>query len=246
MKNATTPPREQSLDRAKQILELISFLTHELKSPLTSIITSASLLAEELALPQDDAKTKLISNILASAHNLEARASELLNLARLEAEGFHLELELTDINTIVYKVVDQLLPIVRSRDQSLTLNLTPRIPKISVDALRVEQILLNLLSNATKFTPKGGSISISTDKQNGLMVIEIQDSGPSIQPEEQHKVFQPFYRLKSNNKEHIPGAGLGLALCKHLVELHGGKIWVESEQGKGNTFVFTLPLGNNQ
>ena len=243
MNNITNLQREQSPVRAKQTLELISFLTHELKSPLTSIISSAGLLAEELALSPDDPKTKLISNILASAHNLEARASELLDLAKLEAEGFRLELEPTEINAIVYDVVDQLSPIVRSRGQSLTLNLPPGLPNIIADSLRIEQVLVNLLSNAAKFTPQGGSISLSADEQNGYIVIEVQDSGPSIPLEEQHKVFQPYYRLKAANREHIPGVGLGLALCKHLVELHGGRIWMESEQGKGNTFAFSLPVG---
>lgn len=243
MNNITNLQREQSPVRAKQTLELISFLTHELKSPLTSIISSAGLLAEELALSPDDPKTKLISNILASAYNLEARASELLNLAKLEAKGFHLELEPTEINAIVYDVVDQLSPIVRSRRQSLTLNLPPRLPNIIADSLRIEQVLVNLLSNAAKFTPQGGSISLSADEQNGYIVIEVQDSGPSIPLEEQHKVFQPYYRLKAANREHIPGVGLGLALCKHLVELHGGRIWMESQQGKGNTFAFSLPVG---
>jgi len=243
MNNVNNLQREQSPVRARQTLELISFLTHELKSPLTSIITSAGLLAEELALSPDDPKTKLISNILASAYNLEARASELLDLAKLEAEGFHLELEPTEINAIVYDVVDQLSPIVSSRGQSLTLNLPPRLPNIIADSLRIEQVLVNLLSNAAKFTPQGGSISVSADEQNGYIVIEVQDSGPSIPLEEQHKVFQPYYRLKTANREHIPGVGLGLALCKHLVELHGGRIWIESEQGKGNTFAFSLPVG---
>ena len=218
-------------------------MTHELKSPLTSIITSAGLLAEELALAPNDPKTRLISNILTSAYNLEARASELLDLAKLEAEGFHLELEPTDITAIVYDVVDQLSPVIRSRDQSLTLNLPPRLPKIMADSLRIEQVLVNLLSNAAKFTPQGGSISLSANEQNGYIVVEVQDSGPSIPLEEQLKVFQPYYRLKAANRKHIPGVGLGLALCKHLVELHGGRISVESEQGKGNTFAFSLPAG---
>lgn len=243
MENVINPQKEQSPARAKQTLELISFLTHELKSPLTSIITSAGLLAEELALSPNDPKTKLISNILTSAHNLEARASELLNLAKLEAEGFQLALEPTDISTIVYNVVEQVSLLIRSRDQSLTLNLASHLPKIVADSLRIEQILLNLLSNATKFTPQGGNISLTANRQNGYIVIEVHDSGPSIPLEEQDKVFQPYYRLRSANKEHIAGVGLGLALCKHLVELHGGKIWVESEQGKGSTFAFTLPTG---
>lgn len=231
--------------QARQTIELISFLMHEFKTPLTSIIASAGLLAEELTLSPDDPRTKLISNILTSAYSLEARASELLDLAKLEAEGFQLELEPTDINTVIYNIVDQLSPTIHSRNQSLTLNLAPHLPKTITDSLRLEQVLLNLLSNATKFTPEGGSISLTSTKQNDHIVIKVQDSGPSIPPEEQTKVFQPYYRLKGD-KGHIPGTGLGLALCKHLIELHGGTIWAESQQGKGTTFAFSLPLKNSQ
>jgi len=241
VKNMTKLGKEQPSVRTKQILELVSFLTHEFKTPLTSIRASAGLLAEELALAPDDPKTRLINNILISTHNLEARASELLELAQLEAEGFQLEYGLIDIGTIVYNVVDQLSPVVSSRDQSLTLDLGPQFPQIMADHLRIEQILLNLLSNATKFTPRGGNISLKVNRQNNHITIEVQDSGPTIPPEEQHKVFLPYYRLKID-KEHAPGIGLGLSLCKHLTELHGGKIWVESKQSEGNIFCLLLPL----
>ena len=227
--------------RAKQTLEIISFLTHEFKTPLTSIIASASLLVEELAISPDAPEAKLLSNILASAHNLEIKTSELLELTKLEATGFHLELEPTNINIIVRSAAEQISPLIRNRNQSLTLKLDPQIPEIVADSLRVEQILINLLSSASKFTQDGGSISLTVYKIDDYIVVEIQDSGPGILPEEQDKLFQPYYRLK-DDKEHIPGAGLGLALCKHLVELHDGEIWVESGQGKGSTFAFSLPL----
>ncbi len=153
-----------------------------------------------------------------------------------------MELEPTGIDAIAYKVVDQILPIVHSRDQSLALDVTSYLPEIAADALRIEQILLYLLSNAVKFTPDGGSISFSAASNSGFIVIKVRDSGCCIPPEEQQEIFQPYYRLKGDNEKDSPGVGLGLALCKHLVELHGGRIWVESEQGKGNTFAFALPL----
>lgn len=155
-------------------------------------------------------------------------------------EGFHLALGPTDIDVIAHKVADQILPIVHSRDQSLTLNVTPHLPEITADPIRIEQILLHLLSNAVKFTPDGGSISLSASSKGSFIVIEIRDSGPSILSEEQHQVFQPCYRLKNENEKDAPGLGLGLALCKHLVELHGGTMWMKCEQG--NTFTFALPL----
>jgi len=245
MENQPSLQRNQLPNDAKQTLELVAFLAHEFKSRLTSITTSASLLAEELALQQDDPKTKLISNILASSHHFEARTLELLGLVKLQVEGFHLELEPTDIDTIVYRVVEQLLPAVHSRNQSLTLNLIPHSSKIIADPLRVEQVLHNLLSNATKLTPNGGNISVSSDKQAEYIVIKIQDSIPCMPPKEQHELFQPYYRLKGDKDKQISRIDLGLALCRHLVELHDGRTWVESKENNGNTFAFTLPLNNN-
>ena len=237
--------KEQFQIRARQTLELVSFLTHEFKTPLTSIITSAGLLAEALTFSSDDPQTRLVTNILNSAYDLESRASEFLQLAKLEVEGFQLELEPIDLAALIYEVVEQLSPIIRSREQSLTLHLSPSIPIITADSLRVEQILLNLLSNATKFTPQNGSLSLTTTIQDNYLVIKVQDNGPGIPIEEQSKLFQPYYRLRSAGK-HVPGVGLGLALSKHLVELHGGKIWLESEQGKGSTFCFSLPLKSSK
>jgi signal transduction histidine kinase len=245
MSNHAGLKRERTPNSAKQTLKLIPFLTYELKSRLTSITTSASLLAEELALSLDDPKTKLIGNILTSSRYLEARASELSGLARLQVDSLCLELEKADIDAIVYRVADQLLSIVRSRDQSLTLNLTPNLPNIIGDPLRIQQILHNLLSNATKLTPYGGSISISTHRQGEYIVIEIKDGSTCIPLEEQHEVFLPYYRAKGAEDEPINEIGLGLALCKHLIELHGGNIWVESKENEGNTFAFTLPLSNS-
>lgn len=245
MENQASLQRNQLPSDAKQTLELVAFLAHEFRNQLNSITTSASLLAEELTLQHDDSKTDLISNILTSSHYLEARTLELLSLVKLQVEGFHLELELTDINTIIYRVVDQLLPTVRSRNQSLALNLIPHPAKIIADPLRVEQVLHNLISNATKLTPNGGNISVSSDKQAGCMVIKIQDSSPCILPEEQCDLFQPYYRLKGAKDKQISRIGLGLALCRHLVELHNGRIWVENKESNGNTFAFTLPLNNN-
>ncbi len=245
MKNQATIQREQLPSSAKQTLELIAFLTYDFKSQLTSINSSVSLLAERLANSHNDFETKLIGNILASHHYLEARTSELLALVKLQVDGCHLEFELTDIDAIVHRVIEQLSPIISNREQSLTLNLTPNTRKIIADSLRIEQVLHNLLSNASKSTPTGGSISLSTAKQDGYMVIKIQDSSPCIPRIAQRELFQPYCRLTGDKDTQIPGTGFGLALCKHLVELHGGRIWVENEENNGNTFAFTLPLNHN-
>ena len=243
MKNQSTLQIETN--GAKQTLELIAFLTYEFKTQLTSITNSASLLREELPLLHNEPRTKLIGNILTSSNYLDARASEILDLVKLHVEGFHLELEKTGIDTIIYRVVDRVLPSARSQKQSLNVYLASNPPKIIADPLRIEQVLHNLLSNASKFTPAGGTVFVSADKQAGYIVIKIQDGGPCISKEEQRELFQPYYRLKDNTDSQITRTGLGLALCKHLIELHGGRIWLESKENKGNTFAFTLPLNNS-
>ena len=245
MKNQATIQREQLPNSAKQTLELIAFLTYDFKSQLTSLNASVILLAEKLAKSHNDFETKLIGNIMASYHYLETRTTELLELVKLQVDGFHLELELTDIDAIVHRVIDKLSPIISSREQSLTINLAPATRKIIIDSLRVEQVLHNLLSNASKSTPTGGNIFVSTDKQAGYVVVKIRDCSPCIPHVEQRELFQLSCRLTGDKDTQIPGTGLGLALCKHLVELHGGRIWVENEENNGNTFAFTLPSNNS-
>jgi len=113
--------------------------------------------------------------------------------------------------------------------------------KLVADGQRIEQILLNLLSNAIRVTPEGGRITLKASNESNRLVIKVQDSGPGIPPEEKQKLFRPYYHL-STDRASIPGMGLGLAITKQLVELHGGTIWVQSEPGKGSTFSFSLPL----
>ena len=245
MKNQTSLQKERSRNGARQTLELISFLTYEFKTQLASITNSANLLREELALSHNDLKTKLISNILASSHYLGTRASEILDLLKLHVEGFNLELETMDISVIIHRVIDRLSSNIRGRKQSFDFNFAPNPPKIIADPLRIEQVLHNLLSNASKFTPEGGNIFVSTDKQAGYIVIKIEDSSPCITRDEQLELFQPYYRLKGDEDTQIPRIGLGLALCKHLIELHGGRIWLESKKSNGNVFAFTLPSNNS-
>ncbi|HIE17889.1 MAG TPA: hypothetical protein EYP71_06800 [Dehalococcoidia bacterium] len=154
-----------------------------------------------------------------------------------------LELEATNINLIASRAITQALPLIRSHNQSLTLNLTPRLPKIAADPLRIEQVLLNLISNAVNLTPNGGNISISAYERQGFVLVSITDSGTTIPPEKRQEIFKPHCYLEDNRGQQIPEIGLGLSLCRYFVELHGGTIWLETKgRSKGNTFTFALPL----
>ena len=242
MKNQIATQRENLASGAKQTLELVAFLAHEFKSQLTLINTSASLLAEKAAAFQNEPEAKLIDKILDANHCLEVKTSELLSLVNLQIDGFNLELELTDIDALVHKVANQLAPIISNREQSLILNMTPNIKKIVADSLRVEQVLHNLLLNASKYTPTGGNISVSTAKQEGYIVIAIQDGSKWIPSLEQRDLLQPYCRFTDDNDTQITGTGLGLAISKHLVELHGGTMWIENKKNNGRIFAFSLPL----
>jgi len=112
---------------------------------------------------------------------------------------------------------------------------------VVADEQRLEQILLNLLSNAIKFTPEGGQIALRANTDTKSLIVEVQDTGPGISEEEQQKLFRPYYRISADRRR-MPGIGLGLVITKQLVELHGGRIWIQSEPGKGSTFAFSLPL----
>ncbi|MDP2931654.1 MAG: ATP-binding protein, partial [Chloroflexota bacterium] len=146
-----------------------------------------------------------------------------------------------NVKSLLEGVSWQIGPEVKSKGQTLTLELPDSLPVVEADPKRIEQVLLNLLTNASKFTHEGGRIVLRARRQDASLIVEVQDSGIGIPKEEQARLFQPYSRIEFDRKRY-PGMGLGLALAKRLVELHGGKIWVKSDVGKGSTFAFSLPL----
>ncbi len=213
-------------------------LVHELKTPLTPVLASSELLVSEL---KQEPYLSLANNIHRGANNLNRRIDELLDLARLEIGIFQMSLTSLDAAPLLIAIADDMKAMLASNGQTLCLSIPPTLPSVMGDADRLRQIVLNLMINASKFTPEGGRITLRTSIAFNNMVIEIEDTGTGISPEEQKELFQP-YRSLAADKEHLSGLGLGLALCKYLVEMHGGKIWVQSEVGKGSTFSFSIPL----
>ena len=141
-------------------------------------------------------------------------------------------------------IADDMAATFSSNGQSLVLALPPSLPLVQADEDRLRQVVLNLLINASKFTPEGGKITLKANERDSTMIVEVEDTGPGIAEEEQQRLFQPYHR-QINDRERLSGLGLGLALCKYLVELQGGKIWVESQVGKGSTFSFSIPLASS-
>ena len=236
--------KKEQLSIEKQDGEWLNFvdtLSHELKTPLTSIIAAAGLLAEELEAQKEEPYRRLMQNIIHNANTLEARLAELLEVVKTGGGRLRLKLEPLDIKSLLKGVGWQISPLLQSKGQGLSLNLLDPLPLIQGDGQRLEQVVLHLITNATKFTPEGGRIVLKAEKRGTEMVIEVQDNGAGISKEEQARLFEPYSRLDADRQRH-PGLGLGLALAKRVVELHGGRIWVESEPGKGSIFAFTLPL----
>jgi signal transduction histidine kinase len=226
--------------KEEEWLRFIDTLSHELKTPLTSIIAAAGLLAEELENSADISSKKLIQTIAQNASTLEKRLVELLDIVKTGSGKIQLQLEPVDLKSLVQGTCVQVAPLLQGKGQKLTTDLPPTLPLIHGDGPRLEQVLLNLMTNAVKFTPEGGSISVKIREQDSGVTVAVKDNGIGIAREEQSRLFKPYSRVASD-RQRQPGLGLGLALSKQVVELHGGKIWVESESGSGSTFSFHLP-----
>ena len=227
----------------KEWLRYMDTLSHELKTPLTSIIAAGGLLAEELE--GQEPYQRLVQNIMHNADTLEARLAELFEIIKTGGGGFQLQIEPLDMKSLLQGVGWQIGPLVQSKEQHLSLDLPDSLPLVQGDGKKLEQVVLNLMTNATKFTPERGSITLRARKRDTELVIEVQDSGIGIPKDEQERLFKPYSRINADRQRH-PGLGLGLALAKQVVELHGGRIWVESELGKGSTFAFALTFQNRQ
>jgi len=231
----------QSEKQGKEWLRFIDTLNHELKTPLTSIIAAAGLLAEELEEAGQDSYRKLTQNIMHNASTLETRLADLFEIIKTGGGGLQLQIEPVDIKSLLQGIGWQISPLVESKGLHLYLDLPDSLPLTQGDGKKLEQVVLNLITNATKFTPEGGSITLRANKRDTELVVEVQDNGIGIPIEEQARLFKPYSRINADRQRH-PGLGLGLALAKQVIELHKGKIWVESEVGKGSTFAFSLPL----
>jgi signal transduction histidine kinase len=221
----------------------LSYITHEFRTPLASLKTSFELIQEsEKVRHLEDPYQRLLINVNRSVSTLEELTNDLSEVANISAGGVILNRSLTSPDSIVYPVLETTAPLSHLKNQKLEIEIPPDLPPLMADARRLEQVLTNMVSNAIKYTPEGGSIRATVCRENGSIKFLVSDTGPGIPEEDLERVFQPFYRVPQQAKLRTPGTGLGLALAKSLVELHGGKIWVESGPQKGSTFCFTIPI----
>jgi signal transduction histidine kinase len=221
-------------------VEFTRALVHELKTPLTPIMSSSDLLVSGLT---EEPWLSVAQNIQRGAINLNKRIGELLDLARGEIGMLRLNSKRVDMLKLLQNVGSEMSVVASSNGQILKVELPSSLALPWADEDRLRQITQNLLVNATKFTPEGGIITLRAKEQNGNIVVEVQDTGYGIPEEEQRRLFRPYHR-QIGDREHLSGLGLGLALCKNLVQLHGGRIWVQSIEGKGATFSFSIPINS--
>jgi signal transduction histidine kinase len=175
---------------------------------------------------------------------LERLVDESLDYARMQDSNLELELQSTDIRELYQETVALLTPIARSKRQTLNLDMPEVLPFLVIDRRRWERVLLNLISNANRYTGPEGDICVSIHLVPGYLISRVTDTGQGIPPEDLERVFNVYYRNSAaDGKGAGKSSGIGLAIAKYLVELHGGKIWVESSVGEGSTFYFSLPLG---
>ena len=241
--NIETMMRQELQRQDEQKIEFLHSVAHELKTPLTAIISSSELISTGAGSATPNQRGRLIANINRSAWLMDKRVGELLDLAKVQIGTLELNLEATEIGALIEEVASQLGSIFNMKNQVLTLELPEIMSPANADRERIGQVLLNLLSNANKFSPSDSRIVLRAREINSIILVEVQDSAPLISKEDREKLFDPYYRGgNSDERTRVPGLGLGLAISKRLIELHHGKIWVESESGTGNSFIFSIPV----
>lgn len=212
-------------------------LIHELKTPLTSLVATSQLLVDE---EKNKKLEKLAGYVLESANSLNNRIDELHDVVRGEIGKLDLELKPLDLRKTLKSISEETRALARQHGVAVHMKLAEPLPDVYADKVRVKQIVLNLLNNAFKYAAEGGSVTIKAAARKSMVVVEVQDKGPGISVQEQQLLFKPGYHLAdSDNRSR--GLGIGLTLSQMLVGLHGGKIWVKSQPGKGSSFFFTLP-----
>ncbi|MCI0395695.1 MAG: ATP-binding protein [Chloroflexi bacterium] len=230
--------REVEADRAKT--DFISTVSHELRTPMTSIKGYTELMAREVAGPLTDQQRDWLVAVTRSAERLTMLINDLLDVAQIEAGKVRLEMQPVDLCQLAEQVLEVLLPAAQKKEIDLILQASPDLPPIQGDWGRITQVLTNLVGNAVTYT-ECGSVAVSIRPLNGHVQVSVQDTGIGIAPDELGHIFERFYRSSHPVVQNSRGTGLGLPIVKKFIEMHGGRIWVESEPGRGSTFTFILP-----
>ncbi|NPE28063.1 PAS domain-containing protein [Methanococcoides sp. SA1] len=222
--------------------EFIANMTHELTTPLNAVIGFSGMLLLGTFGTLNEKQTKYVSNINSSGKHLLDLIDDILDISKVEAGKMELHPEEFEVSSAIEEVSILFASIAEKKRIEITADIADNNIVVEADKIKFKQILYNLLSNSIKFTDQGGSVTIGAKISEDLVHISVKDSGIGISPEDQDKLFNPFFQADSSSTRKYGGTGLGLALIKKFVEMHGGEIWVESEVGKGSIFTFTIPM----
>ncbi|MDX9992175.1 MAG: GAF domain-containing protein, partial [Anaerolineales bacterium] len=249
--NAQLYAQIDSANKAKS--QFVSFVAHELKNPMASIKGYTELVTGGMAGPITDMQSKFLSTVRSNVDRMNTIVSDLSDLNKIEAGILKIEFKPTSIPEIVEEAVRSTRRQIEEKEQTIDINVPESLPAVWADRNRMIQIVVNLVSNATKYTPNAGNIIVGAEKSsqtsdagedNQVVHFWVKDTGIGISAEDQAKIFQQYFRTEIS-KSQATGTGLGLNITKNLVEMQGGKIWFESEVGAGTTFHLTMPLAEN-
>jgi PAS domain S-box-containing protein len=233
----------REIDRLKS--QFLANMSHELRTPLNSIIGFSRVILKGIDGPVTELMQQDLTAIYNSGQHLLGLINDILDLAKIEAGKMELAFDEVNITDLSASVLSTMSGLIKDKPIQMKRNIEPDLPPVKADAIRVRQVMINLLSNAAKFTEEGEiTVDVSLYKNNGRNEVKVSviDTGAGISKSDQDKLFQPFSQVDASPTRKTGGTGLGLSICKQLINMHGGEIWVESEEGKGSKFHFTLPI----
>lgn len=238
-----TAVRQELQRQNEQRTEFLHHVAHELKTPLTAVISSSELMtADSIVDISYEQRERLLNNINRSAWLMDKKVSELLDLARIQIGRVDMKIEPLNLHEVIDDLTSQLSSLFKNKEQSVETQIPDTLPLVRGDRERTTEVVLNLLSNANKFSPAGGHITIVASELPAMVQVEVKDSAPIIAEADRARIFDPYYRGGSvEDQRRVSGLGLGLAISKSLITLQRGEIGVTIEEGRGNTFYFTLP-----
>jgi len=227
------------MDKMKS--DFFSLMAHELRTPLASIKEGTSLLMHHMGAHFEEKQKEVLTIIAEESNRLTDLVNALLDLSKMEAGMLALDCKKSNMGKLIHQAASGIRPLAMTKNVTIDVKAPGDLPDVRVDGERMLQALRNLIGNAVKFTPGGGAITIAVRVVEAQVTVSVADTGPGIAREDLTRIFDKFKQGAMTEHNKIKGTGLGLAIVKHIINAHGGKIWVESEMGRGSVFTFSLP-----